>query len=259
MESVQRANRHRTTGFASPAEDFFEKPLDVNDLVVFHPSQTYLYTVCDSSMAGLGILPGDRLLIDRAIDAAPGRTLWVQLAGETAIKRLQRDRGRLYLSAGDADDVPLELPLSGQLSLEGVVTTIIRRLLDPKAVAAQPAALQRVPDLNMLVVANPTATFFSYVSGTSMVKAGIYPGDVLVVDRSLGVTHGTIVIAVLEGSLTIKRMLFAQGHRFMATGDPDRPLVEVGPQTQLQIWGVATYSIHSLLGPFPHVSRRPPV
>jgi DNA polymerase V len=108
MESVQRTTkRHRTTGFASPAEDFFEKPLDVNDLVVFHPSQTYLYTVCDGSLAGLGILPGDRLLIDRAIDAAPGRTVWVRLAGETAIKRLQRERGRLSLSAGGQMISPL--------------------------------------------------------------------------------------------------------------------------------------------------------
>jgi DNA polymerase V len=140
-----------------------------------------------------------------------------------------------------------------------VVTTVIRPLLAPPTVQAQPAALERVPDLNALVVGNPTATFFSYVSGTSMVKAGIHPGDVLVVDRSLEVPHGAIVIAVLEGSLTIKRMLFAQGHRFMATGDPDRSPVEVEPQTQLQIWGVATYAIHSLLGPFPHLSRRPPM
>jgi SOS-response transcriptional repressor LexA len=205
----------------------------------------------------LGILPGDRLLIDRAIDAAPGRTVWVRLAGETAIKRVQLDRSRLFLTAGDADAAPLELPLPGQFSLDGVVTTVIRHLLAPPAIPAHHAALERVPDLNALLVTNPTATFFSYVSGTSMVKAGIHAGDVLVVDRSLDVSHGAFVIAVLEGSLTIKRMLFSQGHRFMATGNPDLPPVEVVPQTQLQIWGVATYAIHSLLGPFPHMSRRP--
>jgi len=257
MESDQRTNRHRTTGFASPAEDYIEKPLDINDLLVLHPSQTYLYTVGDTSLLGLGMLPGDRLLIDRAIDAAPGSMVWTTWEGETAIKRLQRERDRLFLTAGDADDAPLELPLPGQLSLDGVVTTVIRHLLAPPAVPAQHAALERVPDLNTLLVANPTATFFSYVSGNSMVKAGIHAGDVLVVDRSLDASHGAVVIAVLAGGLAIKRLLFSQGHRFMATGDPDLPPVEVGPQTQLHIWGIVTYAIHSLLGPFPHVSRRP--
>jgi DNA polymerase V len=261
MESDQkkRANRSlRTTGFANPAEDFFEKTLDINDLVVPHPPHTFLYMVGDTSLVGLGILPGDRLLIDQAIDASAGRTVWVTWEQETAIKRVRQESGRLYLAAGDQDEAPVELPTSGQISLAGEVTTVIRPLATPPTIPPDQSALERGVDLNALLIANPTATFFSYVSGTSMIKAGIHPGDVLVVDRSLEVTHGAFVIAVIDGNLTIKRILFSQGHRLLATGDPELPPVEVIPQMQLQIWGVATYAIHSLLGPFPHMSRRPP-
>lgn len=258
-EQKQRADRPlRTTGFANPAEDFFEKTLDMNDLVVRHPSHTYLYTVGNTSLAGLGILPGDRLLIDRAVAAAPGRTVWMRWEHGSEIRRVREDSGRLYLAASDRDESPVELPPGWQLSLAGVVTTVIRPLAAPPTVPPDHSAPERGVDLNALLVANSTATFFSYVSGTSMEKAGIHAGDVLVVDRSLEVTHGSFVIAILDGSLTMKRMLFSQGHRLLATGDAELPPVEVTPQMQLQIWGVATYAIHSLFGPFPHVSRRPP-
>ena len=61
-------------------------------------------------------------------------------------------------------------------------------------------------DLNQHLVKHPTATFFVRVSGDSMIEAGIHPDDILVVDRSLEPRHGKIVIAALDGELTVKRL-----------------------------------------------------
>jgi len=53
---------------------------------------------------------------------------------------------------------------------------------------------------------HPAATFFVRVQGESMIDAGIYPGDVLVVDRALRATHGDIIIASLESEITVKQL-----------------------------------------------------
>jgi len=61
-------------------------------------------------------------------------------------------------------------------------------------------------DLNNYLIKNPPATFFVRVSGDSMIGAGIHPGDLLVIDRSLDPSNGKIIITVINGELTVKRL-----------------------------------------------------
>lgn len=101
-------------------------------------------------------------------------------------------------------------------------------------------------DLNEMVIKHPAATFFVRVAGNSMTGAGINHDDILVVDRSLVPTNGKVVIAVLNGELTVKR-LFRDGESFRLAAEnpayPDRLLVE---GESCEIWGVATFVIHAL-------------
>jgi len=101
-------------------------------------------------------------------------------------------------------------------------------------------------DLNELLIKRPAATFFLKVSGSSMIKAGIHHNDILVVDRSIKPGHGKVVIAVVNGELTVKRLL-VQGRKVMlaAENDNSRP-IEVTGDMELHIWGVATNVIHPL-------------
>lgn len=99
-------------------------------------------------------------------------------------------------------------------------------------------------DLNELLVAHPAATFFVRVSGTSMVDAHIYPGDVLVVDRAKEVQHRDIVIAVLNGEFTVKRILKRGSQLLLAPENPRYAPIEVREGEEFQIWGVVTYVIH---------------
>src|SRR5215831_7665344 len=66
-------------------------------------------------------------------------------------------------------------------------------------------------DLNEHLITHPTATFFVRVAGESMREAGIHSGDVLVVDRALTPRNGSIVIAVVNGELTVKRLAKRRG------------------------------------------------
>jgi DNA polymerase V len=101
-------------------------------------------------------------------------------------------------------------------------------------------------DLNEYVIKHPSATFFVRVKGTSMINAGIHNGDILVVDRSLEPAHHKIVIAVLDGELTVKRVRKAGDHLYLMPENDDFEAIEVTEETDFQIWGVVTYAIHSL-------------
>ncbi|WP_321390809.1 translesion error-prone DNA polymerase V autoproteolytic subunit [Emcibacter sp.] len=105
--------------------------------------------------------------------------------------------------------------------------------------------LEGTLDLNEHLIRRPAATFFLTVSGESMTGAGIFPNDILVVDRSLDAKHGSIVIAVLDGELTVKRLYRKGGVlRLMPENPQFRPL-EIRDGMDFQIWGVVRHAIHS--------------
>ncbi len=99
-------------------------------------------------------------------------------------------------------------------------------------------------DLNKLLIKHPAATFFVRVAGDSMIEAGIHPRDILVVDRSLEPTDGKIVIAIVDGELTVKRLRCSPQILALMPENPRyRPLI-IEQETEFQIWGVVTTVIH---------------
>jgi DNA polymerase V len=103
--------------------------------------------------------------------------------------------------------------------------------------------LHRDLDLHELLIQHPSATSYVRLSGDSMQGARLYDGDILVVDRSLEPKHTDIVIAVLNGELTVKR-LFKQGSLVQLRPANHRyPIVTVTPDQEVLIWGVVTGSI----------------
>jgi DNA polymerase V len=106
--------------------------------------------------------------------------------------------------------------------------------------------LDRKLDLNEHLVKHPAATFFVRVAGDSMIGAGINDNDILVVDRSLEPCSGSIVIAVVNGELTVKRLIRNKTSCRLAAENTAYPDLDIDEETPLEIWGVATYAIHSL-------------
>ncbi|HMS85233.1 MAG TPA: translesion error-prone DNA polymerase V autoproteolytic subunit [Nitrospira sp.] len=101
-------------------------------------------------------------------------------------------------------------------------------------------------DLNRHLIKHPAATFFVRVTGHSMTGAGIHSGDLLIVDRSLEPTDGHVVVAVLDGELTVKRLQMGHGvTRLLAENPLYRP-IEITEQQTIEIWGVVTNVIHPL-------------
>jgi DNA polymerase V len=103
--------------------------------------------------------------------------------------------------------------------------------------------LDRDLDLHELLIQHPAATYYVRLSGDSMRGAGLYDGDTLVVDRSLEPKHHDIVIAVLDGELTVKQ-LYRQGNLVqLRPANPRYPIITIHADQELLIWGVVTGSI----------------
>ena len=101
-------------------------------------------------------------------------------------------------------------------------------------------------DLNKYLIKNPISTFFLRVSGNSMNNAGIYNNDLLIIDRSINPNPGHIVVALLDGEFTLKRLIKEKNNYYLKADKENYPAVSLYEYVDIQIWGVAIYSIHAL-------------
>ncbi len=107
--------------------------------------------------------------------------------------------------------------------------------------------LDKKLDLHDYLIKNEAATFFLRAHGDSMIHASINDGDLLIVDRSYEPLHRRIVIAAVNGELTVKRIIKRKDRIFLAPENPDYPEIDISDQECIHIWGVVTNVIHSLL------------
>ena len=106
--------------------------------------------------------------------------------------------------------------------------------------------IDKTLDLNEFLITHPSATFFVRVEGTSMIEAGIHPGDILIVDKALEPHAGSIVIAILDGEFTVKRFQRRGEKSYLLAANPDFKPIEIRESMTVEIWGIVTYVIHKV-------------
>ena len=99
-------------------------------------------------------------------------------------------------------------------------------------------------DLNEHLISNPFSTFFLRVKGDSMINAGIKDKDLIIVDKSLIAKPGNIVIAMIDGEFTIKRLSIKNNELYLKSENHNYPDFRFKNHIDVQIWGVVIYSIH---------------
>lgn len=181
-----------------------------------------------------------------------------QTADDSVVRLVRAGRGGARPGAGrpagqgryGEPTTPIRIPLSRVEEVRQIIANGRQALpLFSCAVAAgfpSPADdhLEGSLDLNEHLVRHPSATFFVRVSGDSMIRAGIHDDDILVVDRSLEPRHGKIIIAAVDGQLTVKRLYQRNGvTRLMPENEAYSP-IEIGEDAAMVIWGVVTSVIH---------------
>ncbi|WP_299730059.1 translesion error-prone DNA polymerase V autoproteolytic subunit [uncultured Endozoicomonas sp.] len=111
-----------------------------------------------------------------------------------------------------------------------------------------PAAdyLQDTLSLDQLLIRHPAATFFARAQGCSMEGAGIFDGDILIIDRSLTPGDGDVILTLLDGELIVKRLVYRNGKPRLHSEHPDYPPIKLNNEQSLNVWGVVTEVIHHL-------------
>ena len=135
------------------------------------------------------------------------------------------------------------------------------RSFAPRAVLVRPLALCPVPagfpspaddyldrglDLNEHLVLHPESTFFLRVRGDSMIGAGIHDNDILIVDRAVDPVSGRVVVAVVNGELTVKRLKSTAQGLALVPENPDYAALAITPDMDFTVWGVVRHVVHSL-------------
>ena len=106
---------------------------------------------------------------------------------------------------------------------------------------------ERGIDLNEQLVRNKPATFFMRVNGYAMIGAGIYNGDVVIVDRSLQARNNSVIIAVLNGEMLIRRLQILENKKKLLVPETKSlSVIEINDESSFDVWGVVTFVIHSV-------------
>lgn len=103
--------------------------------------------------------------------------------------------------------------------------------------------VERVLDINDLVVQNPASTFFVRVEGDSMEGTGIFSGDVLVVDRAVEAKEGRIVLAAVNGEMLVKRLAKLEGRQVLLSENDQYAPIFLGEDEECYLWGVVVGSV----------------
>ncbi len=106
--------------------------------------------------------------------------------------------------------------------------------------------LEKRIDLNDYLIKNESATFLVKVEGTSMIGAGINHGDVLVVDRSIEPENNKIVLGVLNGEFTVKRLVKRENEVLLIPENESFQAIILTPEMSFQVWGVVTFVLHKV-------------
>ena len=124
---------------------------------------------------------------------------------------------------------------------------LLARLLRNRVCAGFPSpaedlGAQRI-DLTQVLIKHAQATYFMRANGNSMVEAGIFDNDILVVDKAITPRHNHIVVAVVDGDFTVKRLYERLGRIKLKAANPTFPDIVPKDGQTLEIWGVVTSSI----------------
>ena len=117
-----------SAGFPSPADDYLDRRLDLNEHLIKNPAATFFVKVAGDSMTGAGINDDDMLIVDRSLEPASGNIVIAVINGELAVKRLLKKNGNCQLVAENQHYPPLEINEDTPLEIWGVVTYAIHSL-----------------------------------------------------------------------------------------------------------------------------------
>ncbi|MDY6968429.1 MAG: translesion error-prone DNA polymerase V autoproteolytic subunit [Spirochaetota bacterium] len=154
---------------------------------------------------------------------------------------MPKSMSRKKLTAGDSVESIFSLDVKTSQRLPLFVTSISAGFPSPAD-----DYIDKSLDLNEYLVRHPAATFFVRVSGDSMINAGIHAGDILIVDRAEEAVNSKIIIAVVNGELTVKRLRIEKEAVYLIPENDAYSPIQITSGMEFEVWGVVTHVIHTI-------------
>lgn len=127
-QTVPLVEGNAACGFPSPADDYLDRPLDFNELLIQNPAATFAVRLTSESMTGAGLFPGDIAIVDRSVSPTPGCIVLAILDGEFTVKRYRPRGDGVVLEADNAAFDAIEVSAERAFEIWGVITKSIRML-----------------------------------------------------------------------------------------------------------------------------------
>ena len=116
-----------SAGFPSPADDYLDLPIDLNEFLIKHPAATFYVRVKGNSMEGDGIRNGDLLIVDRAEEPRNKSIVLGVIDGEFTVKRIKKKGSDLYLMPDNPEFKPIKINDNMNFQVWGVVTYVVHK------------------------------------------------------------------------------------------------------------------------------------
>ncbi|MGR5347245.1 LexA family protein [Vibrio mediterranei] len=225
------------TRFESPAKEYRTRSLSINNLLL-NPQATFIEPALDSEMEKAGIYMGDLLLVDTKIEPTQRDVVVCTYDGHRQCRHLERDRG--LLSNANNNEEPSLISEGNEFVVHGVVVASIRML---KPILKVPNDITPVTSISLdeLLIENPNSTFLARASGSCMQNAGIFDGDVVLVDRKPEPQHMDVVICALDGQFSCK-YLDMKNRQILSAESNVKP-VTIATFKHFSLEGIVTRSI----------------
>lgn len=230
-------------GWPSPALDYEEPPLSLDELVGVDAASTYLAWVTDDALTPSGICRDDILVVDMASQPQPGDVVLALVDGAHYLRRLA-GRGQPSALIAEMPGIsPLVIGDEQTVEIQGLVTWNLHR--QPGAYA--PTFLGVPEHLDQIVKVSECSTFLVRARGDSMLGAGIRTGDVLVVDRACEPRPGYIVVAIVAGEFTVKRLGTESGQPALLAENQSYSAIPLQAKDDPEVWGVVSWTLQRIL------------
>ena len=198
-----------------------------------------------TALLGVGIYDKDLVLLSSLVDPQTNDIVVARLNGAIYIRRYIRTARHLFLISTESEHITIRVESTDQFRVIGVLLCSIHPI-HPEGRTRLRTCQLTLSAVNTVLGLHEPSVFCSKVTGHSMHNAGIFDGDILVLERERVTRAGDIVIASLHGRYLVKRLIQERETVFLLSENPLVPPMIVTQKSELDVWGPVLYTVHPL-------------
>ncbi len=242
-----RGGGYVAAGYPAEAYNYTEPGLDLNSYIIGNKRHNGCVWATDLQMTGEGIAYGDLVVCDSSLHGRPGAIGLYRADGAFTLRREVRRPDGLVLAGLDERVAPIAVASDQVLERIGIVTHVVKKFsVYRNNYGGLPEDAGRYVRQGMdyarylIPEGHWPVTFYLWAAGESMSGDGISTGDLLLVDNTVEAYDDSILVFVVDGQFTLKRIVRRRGYNELVSSNPAIPPIRIAQGAELERWGVLT-------------------